>query len=473
MRSLLALVWVAAAAPLAAQISLPAIFGDHMVLQRDAPVAIWGKAPPGAAVAVELRAADEVETGRATADADGRWRLRLRPRPAGGGYTLTVGTDQRIVLRDVQFGEVWIGSGQSNMQWSVEQSAEPEKEIAAAAHPGLRLFTVAQKVAAQPLDDVEGSWAACAPQTVKDFSAVAYYFGRELHARLGVPVGLIHSSWGGTPAEAWTSREALAAEEICKPILARWEDAVAASKPPNQHSASVLYNAMIAPLTPLSIRGVIWYQGESNAGRAFQYRTLFPAMIRDWRERFDQGDFPFLFVQLANFKTKEKLTWPELREAQSLALRLPNTAMAVAIDIGDAEDIHPRNKQEVGRRLALAALARTYGEDCTWCGPLYGGSATEGARVRIRFNHAAGGLRTADGGPLRGFEVAGADRRFVAAAARIDGDSVVVDADGVAAPLAVRYAWRDDPSCNLVNGAGLPASPFRTDDWPGVTEQAR
>lgn len=461
-----------APARLEAAVKLPSIFADHMVLQRDVPITVWGTADPGEAITVKI--GDASATG--AAGPDGRFAVELRPLPAGGPHTLVVNA---VEVKDVLVGEVWVCSGQSNMEWPVAASKDPEKEIAAADFPRLRHFAVKKAIASEPRADVEGAWAVASPATAGSFTAVGFFFGRELLKDLDVPIGLVHTSWGGTPAEAWTSRETLAADPALKPLLDRWDAAVAADakKGESPHRASGLFNAMLAPLTRYAIRGAIWYQGESNASRAFQYRTLFPAMIRDWRRSFSRGDFPFLFVQLANFTPAlpdpAESDWAELREAQTMTLALPNTAMAVTIDIGDAKDIHPRNKQEVGRRLALAALAMTYGKKVPFSGPLYQSMAVEGDAIRVRFAHADGGLGARDGGAARGFAIAGPDKKFVwADEAKIDGASVVVRSAKVAQPVAVRYAWANNPEdANLVNaGSGLPASPFRSDDWPGVTQ---
>ncbi|UCF14994.1 MAG: hypothetical protein JSW59_16420, partial [Phycisphaerales bacterium] len=356
-------------------------------------------------------------------------------------------------------------------------------------------------------------WSLCSPESVPGFSAVGYFFGRELHKELNVPIGLVHTSWGGTPAEAWTRREVLEAHDQFEPILARQADIIArypqayreyeqkleewnkaaekakadGEKPPRKpgaprgpdhpHSPAGLYNGMISPLVPYGIQGAIWYQGESNAGRAYQYRRLFPAMIKNWRKDWRQGNFPFLFVQLANFRaTKEEpdeSNWAELREAQSMTLSLPNTGMATIIDIGDANDIHPRNKQDVGKRLALWALAETYKKNLVYSGPIYESMKVESGKIRLSFDHVGSGLVARGGEALTGFAIAGADRKFVWADARIDGNTVVVGSDDVDKPVAVRYAWADNPVCNLYNKENLPASPFRTDDWPGVTVDAK
>jgi sialate O-acetylesterase len=459
----------------AAALQLASVFGDHMVLQRDAPIPLWGNAEPGADVTIKV--AGKSVTGRA--DAAGKFLLTLDPLSAGGPHELTVTTaGATVTIHDVLVGEVWVCSGQSNMEWPVSGAANAQAEIAGAVHPRLRLYTVPHAVADAPRTEVAGSWQVCSPTSISQFSAVGYYFGRELEQKLDVPVGLIHSSWGGTPAESWTTPQTLAAEPDYKPILDRWSAELAKGTQPNTNpwQPSSLYHGMIAPLLPLSIRGAIWYQGESNADRAYQYRKLFPAMISDWRRAFHHGDLPFLFVQLANFKPAAsepgESAWAELREAQSMTLALPHTGMSVTIDIGDEKDIHPKNKQEVGRRLALLALADVYGQKIEARGPTYDSMSVDRDQIRIRFKH-ADGLATQDGGAVQGFAIAGADHKFVWAQAEIEKDTIVVYCDDVHQPVAVRYAWGDNPKCNLINKAGLPASPFRTDDWPGSTRDAR
>ncbi|MCP4260734.1 MAG: sialate O-acetylesterase, partial [Planctomycetes bacterium] len=394
-------------------------------------------------------------------------------------------------------------------QWSVQASNNAKEEISAANYPNIRLFSVTRKIAGEPQSDCEGSWLECSPETVPGFSAVGYFFGRELHKKLNVPIGLIHTSWGGTPSEAWTRREVLESEPAAGPILERYDDVVARYPqikqeylqkveewkeaaetakaegkkvprrprtpygPENPHAPSGLYNAMIAPLIPYGINGAIWYQGESNASRAYQYRKIFPAMITNWRKDWEQGDFSFLFVQLANFMEIKPepvdSAWAELREAQLMTLDLPNTGMAVIIDIGEAKDIHPKNKQDVGKRLALWPLTKNYGKNLVYSGPLFKRMNIEDNKAILSFDHVGGGLIARGGGPLKGFAVAGADRKFVWTDAKIDGNKIVVSNNEVSVPVAVRYAWADNPVCNFYNEEGLPASPFRTDSWPGIT----
>jgi sialate O-acetylesterase len=451
-------------APAAAKgdVRLPHVIGDRMVLQQKTPVPIWGWADPGEKVTVTL-ASDAVTT---TADAGGNWSVKFAPLAAGGPLKMTVAGKNTVTISDVLVGEVWVCSGQSNMQWPVNRADDAEEEIAAADYPQIRLFTVTRNTAEEPVDDCEGQWAKCSPQTVPEFSAVGYFFGRTLHDRLDVPIGLINSSWGGTIAEAWTSHEALLGNPDFEPILQRADPFN--PKTPNQ--ASNLYNGMIHPLIPFAIRGAIWYQGESNCTRAEQYQKLFPVMISDWREKWGQGDFPFLYVQLAPFRyaRNDPACCAELREAQRLTLSLANTGMAVTTDIGNTTDIHPTNKQEVGRRLALWALAKTYGKSLVYSGPLYRSMSVEGDAIRIELDHVGGGLVARDR-PLTDFTIAGKDGAFVPAAATIDGDTVVVRSAKVPKPVAVRFGWRDDAEPNLFNKEGLPASPFRTDDFELVT----
>ncbi len=493
-----AILLVAAAAPARGDVVPAGILGDHMVVQRDLPVKIWGTASNGESITVTL--ADRKAATRA--DDRGQWQVSLEPLTAGGPHQLTIAGGNTITFNDVLVGEVWICSGQSNMAWPVMRAMNAQNEIKEADYPRIRLLSIPRGPADEPRSNIEARWQICSPDTVGAFSAVGYFFGRELHKAVNVPVGLIDSSVGGTPAEAWTPRAVLEAEPDFAPIFESWQKRIAQAaaeeknqaggRPRDQRRAAsapaarrgvdprkspqrptVLYNAMIHPLIPYTIRGAVWYQGESNAGRAYQYRKLFPAMIQSWRDAWRQGDFPFLFVQLANFQSSQKepfaSAWAELREAQTMTLSLPNTGMAVITDIGDPKDIHPANKQEVGRRLALAARAMVHGEKIPFSGPLYESMAVEGDAVRIRFKHVDGGLEAAGGGPLNGFAIAGEDRTFVEAQAAIDGDTVVVRSGKVARPAAVRYAWADAPPCSLFNKAGLPASPFRTDDWPGLT----
>ncbi len=638
----------------AADIKLPAIFGNNMVMQQKTKVPVWGEAASGGKVTIEIAGIK----AEAVADEKGNWRTSINSPAAGGPYELKISGEKTIAFKNIMFGEVWLASGQSNMEMPLAgwgKIKNYEQEIAAANYPEIRLFQAKHVMSNTPLKDIEADgWKECSPETVADFSATAYFFGRELYKQLHVPIGLIHSSWGGTVVEAWTSGKTLADfpeftkavkllqnpsaehedkfkkhKEIIKPwqetmkkrmlkspsIKQGWQKAdyddnawktmnvpgtwesqglkfdgtvwfrkelelpeswrgkpvglslgaindfditwvngkeigsealvyiprnytipadltkngrltiavqildignsggIYGSKKqifinnmsgdtislagkwryktdplhpkidempllptvlegPNR--PTVLFNAMINPIVTYAIKGAIWYQGESNAGRAYQYRKLFPAMIRDWRSYWKQGDFYFLFVQLANFMEHKNKpvddAWAELREAQLMALKEPNTGMAVTIDIGNAKDIHPKNKQEVGRRLALNALKLAYGKDIENSGPIYKSMKVEGNKIRISFDHVDGGLLIKGGKTLKGFAIAGKNKKFKWAKAKIVGNDVLVWNSSISKPVAVRYAWQANPVCNLYNKAGLPASPFRTDDWKGITE---
>lgn len=510
---------------LRAEVKLPAIIGDNMALQQNMCVPIWGWADPGETVTVCI--CNRIKT--ACACPDGKWMVKLDPTPAGGPYQMTVTGSNTITVKNILFGEVWVCSGQSNMEMSVNSSFYASAEKEAAKHPSIRLFTVQKNVQENPASDCKGKWVECSPETLGNFSAVGYFFGRTLHYALKVPVGLIHTSWGGTPAEAWTTEATMAADPDLKPIMdryakakqddtpANWEKRMAdynkarenynnvvipkwkadvekakaeKKEPPrqpfgpgqpkhaaNENAPATLYNGMIAPIVPYGIAGATWYQGESNAGRAMQYRKLLPAMIRDWRRAWKQGDFPFMIVQLANFTPRlpepGNSDWAELREAQTLtSINTPRTGLGLAIDIGDDRDIHPKNKQDVGLRLALQALKIAYHRNVAYSGPMYQSMSTEGNAIRLHFKHVEGGLVARDG-ELKGFAIAGDDKKFVWAKARIEGNDIVVSSDNLAKPVAARYGWANNPEVNLYNKANLPAVPFRTDTWPGVTDEKK
>ena len=478
-----------------AEVRLPSLLSDHAVLQRGAPIHIWGWADPGEHVSVSFHA----QKLAATANELGKWSVSLMPERAGGPYALTIAGTNTITLADMLVGDVWFASGQSNMEFPLNGfpgSAVMKNgaaEIAGATQPEMRLLHIANNSSTYPLEDQNATWTLCTPETAAKFSAVAYLFGRELHQREHVPIGLIDSTWGGTPVAAWMSLDALAADASLMPVFAaraqmadrqadeqariaaeKREDAAAkaAGQPapkhawhpnPNSWSPAGLFNAMIAPATPYTIKGAIWYQGESDSmvPRAPLYERAFSAMITDWRMHWHQGDFPFLFVQISSFTSTPGELWGTLREAQRRTLKLTNTAMAVTLDVGDPDNVHPSDKQSVAARLALAARAMVYGEKVEYSGPIYRQATREGSSMRVWFDHAEG--LTAKGDP-QGFEVAGDDLRFHPAGAHLEGSTVVVHADGVEDPAFVRYAWPNAPAANLYNGAALPASTFTSED---------
>jgi sialate O-acetylesterase len=533
---LLAMVSVAGA-----EVKMPAMFADHMVLQRDMAVPIWGTAAPGEKVTVEL--AGQKKT--ATADAAGKWMVKLDPLKAGDKpLEMKVGS---LVIKDVLVGEVWLASGQSNMGSPVSSLSDADKVLAQAEDPQLRFFTVTKKTAAEPQTDLVGKWEASTPLTAKGFSAVAYFFARDIRRTQKCPVAVLHGSWGGTPIETWISLAGLKLDPPLTNTLKKWDEAVeqyrkvqadpklaadylaevqrwkkevevpfsaankaynaakAAGKPvgdkpkpawpeptnpdpmgmpsPSRRpqTPSVSFNAMIAPLAPYAMRGTIWYQGEGNGSRGLEYRSLFRRLIQDWRSHWG-AEFAFLFVQLpacgADPDPVAGNGWPWLREAQFMALQEPRTGMAITIDVGDPNNVHPADKIDVGQRLGLLARRDVYGEKIVACGPMFRDHTVEADRIRVRFREIGGGL-TPGQAPWRapgveplptdrliGFYIAGEDGKWVAANAKIDGDSVIVSSPAVPKPAAVRYGWANSPRCNLYNREGLPASPFRTDDWP-------
>lgn len=493
---------------LQASVKMSAIFGSNMVLQRNTPVTVWGTSLPEQNISVSINS----ETVSTRSGVDGKWALLLPAMKEGGPYDLKIYGEDTVTFTNVMIGEVWLCSGQSNMEFAVQKSSEAEKEIPSAHYPMIRLFTVKHSSTDTPASDCTGSWSECSPSSVMKFSAVAYYFGKKLQQKFNVPVGLIHSAWGGTAAEAWTPSYVLESDSNYHPILHRWDSAAAVypeamkafdlirdslntkwkndsadafvagrAFPPRpqeprggpktkQHKPSGLFNGMIAPLIPFTLRGVIWYQGEANAARAHQYRSLFPAMIQSWRKAWS-NDFPFLFVQLPNlFRQPEpsKSGWAELREAQLMALEVPNTGMAVTIDIGDPKDLHPANKKDVGNRLALIAENIVYGDsNIVSSGPVYQTHAREKNALRLRFKNS--GKLILRGKKPAGFTIAGEDKMFLPATVTIEKNSLKVWNSKIKKPVAARYAWGDDPPVSLYNDAGLPASPFRTDDWETVT----
>ncbi len=450
------------------------LFSDGMVLQGGVKCPVWGTAEPGEEVSAAVDTGDGAAPSSAVkAGTDGKWMLQLNPLKPGGPYTVTIHGKNTVTIKDVLVGEVWVASGQSNMEMHLSSCANAQEEIAKSKNPKIHLFTVPKKIAAEPTTELQGKWVECNPETSGSFSAVAYYFGRDIQKARNVPVGMIHSSWGGTIAEAWTPKANLEANADLKSLVPA-EIKIDNAKP-NPNQGAVLYNGMIAPLVPYAIKGAIWYQGESNAGRAYQYRTLFPAMIESWREVWKNPTMPFLFVQLAPFgaivKEPQESAWAELREAQLLTSeKLKGTGMAVITDVGEEKDIHPKHKEPVGGRLALAALALAYGEKVVYSGPIYDGMAVDGNKAILSFRSVGQGLDAARRSALTGFTAAGEDNKFHNATAEIKGDKVVVTCSEVETPVAVRFGWANFPVVNLWNKDGLPASPFRTDDFPGVTQ---
>jgi sialate O-acetylesterase len=480
-----------------ADVRLPGFFSSNMALQQKKPVPIWGWADDGEKVKVEING----KSVEAEAQ-NGKWKATLPELTAGGPYTMKVSGKNSLELTNVVVGEVWLASGQSNMEFPLRASFEAQKDIDSSANDDIRLFTVPKTKSDKPLDDVKGSWQVCSKESVPNFSAVGYYFGRDLQKALHVPVGIVHTSWGGSPAEVWMSNETLAANKIYKSEIldpyeaqakkaADWDQEAAELKKAGKEviskrpglgwKPSELYNGMIAPLVPMAIQGAIWYQGESNAGKAWQYRMLFADMISNWRFDFGQGDFSFLEVQLAPWDKGRRREmsviasepvesdWAELREAQTIATQiLPKVGMAIITDVGDKDDIHPTKKQPVGSRLALLARQITYGERVAGKSPAYRSLDIKGSEAVVTFVNAPGGLKI-QGDKLTGFAIAGADRKFYWADAKIERNRVILTSDKVPNPVAVRYGWADYPVVNLFSQAGLPASPFRTDAFPMVT----
>ena len=494
--------WFALALPLAAraEIRLPHMLSDHAVLQRERPLHVWGWAAPGARISAHFHQ----QTVPAVADALGQWSLWFAPEKAGGPYTLTLSGDgPETTVTDLLVGDVWFASGQSNMEMPLAGFGpgtpvkNGEAEIAAASHPTLRLLRVDHKTSDFPLDDVAQGWTACTPDTARQFSAVAYFFGREIAAKEDVPVGLIDSTWGGTPADSWVSMDTLGSDPALLPAfssrarfaahLADTDALLVAEKRADaaahaagttapshpwhpfetSYAPSELYNGMIAPFTPMSLKGFIWYQGETNSAhdRAPFYATLFPALIGDWRAHFAQGDLPFLFVQISSFNSPEE-DWGRVRDAQRRTLSVANTAMAVTLDIGLAGNVHPPDKQTVAARLALAARAMVYGERVPYASPLFRQVAREQQpdgtlALRVWFDHGEG--LTYRGRPATGFEVAGPDGKFLPAEAQVQGETVLVRSAGLPAPAYVRYGWMGVMDSNLFNADGLPASTFTSE----------
>jgi sialate O-acetylesterase len=475
-RSLAVLASVSLFATARADVRLPTLISDNMVLQQGLRAPIWGWADDGEQVTVTFRGRTSKTTAR-----HGEWRVALNRLQPGDVDTLVVQGRNRIQITNVLVGEVWLASGQSNMEWPLNRSFEATNAIGSSFNPHLRLFHVPKKKSNEPEQDVKAHWEIAGPETTPTFSAVAYYFGRDLQKSREVPVGLIESDWGGSPAEVWMSERMLEkTPEYKRDILEKYAaDAQKGGTNAPRWKPTELYNGMIAPLIPYGIKGAIWYQGESNAGRAEQYHRLFADLIRNWRQDWDGSDFTFLAVQLAPYaprqpleemlKQPEESNWAELREAQLLATKtLPKVGIAVITDVGEKEDIHPRRKEPVGARLALAARGIAYREKIEYSGPVYRSLKVTGSKAILSFDHTDSGLEARDG-DLKGFAVCGPDKKFVWAQALIDGDKVIVSSPDIQNPVAVRYGWANYPVVNFWNKAGLPASPFRTDDFPMTT----
>jgi len=463
-------------APCMADVRLPKILGSNMVLQRESTVKIWGWADP--AEVVKLDGDWLPRTVAVKADADGKWLISVRTGRAGEPHSITIVGNNKIKLENILFGEVWIASGQSNMEMPLVKVSgaytgikDAAREVVAANYPEMRLFQVGNFSSKEPLDDVESGismygippaackWQACTPETVPHFSSAAYFFARELHKQLQVPIGIIDSSWGGTQAEAWTPAAGL--KQLG--YTAELEQAANLPQKANQKIPTRLYNGMIHPLRNFKIKGVVWYQGEGNSWKADKYGKLFSTMITQWRESFGD-EFAFYFVQISPF-SYGKTNAAYLRAAQFETMALPRTGMAVTMDIGNLTDIHPKNKQEVGRRLALWALAKDYGRPVTYSGPIYESCAFKNGQARLKFDHVGSGLATRDGKAPSHFEIAGDDKVFHPATAVIEGNELIVSSREVATPKAVRFAFTSDATPNLINKEGLPASSFRTDRW--------
>jgi len=456
-----------------ADVKLPSIIGSHMVLQRDVECPIWGWAEPGEKVTVSFARQNHT----ATAGKDGRWSVRLLALKASSkGRAMTIKGNNTIKLEDVVVGEVWLCSGQSNMEWTVSRSNNAKEEAAAGNHPRIRHIKIPHRPAAKAESDVPSSgWQQATSQTVPNFTAVGYFFGRELMNELDVPVGLIGSNWGGTRIEPWTTPAGFKSVPALKSISDNLATFPSKRKVKNKKTGKVteainhqtplaLYNGMIAPLVPYAIKGALWYQGESNNGEGMLYHEKMKALIHGWRELWSNPELPFYYVQLAPYVYRgdnRQYQLPGIWQAQLATLSVPHTGMAVTTDIGNIKDIHPKNKQDVGKRLALWALAKNYGKKgIVYSGPLYKSHTAEGSSIRVNFSETGGGLKSLDGKALTHFEVAGADKKFAKAQARIDGDTIVVSSDAIAKPQHVRFGWHETAEPNFGNKAGLPASPF-------------
>lgn len=496
-----------------AEVKLPAIIGDNMVLQQKLANPIWGWDAPGTEVSVAFAG----QTKTAKAGADGKWTVKLDPVPANAKpAAMTIKGTSTRELKNILVGEVWICSGQSNMQWNVLSAWDADLEIATAKFPNIRLISVPQVGTQEPQKDFKGAWAECSPQTVGGFSAVGYFYGRVLHQMLNVPVGLINNAWGGSAAEAWVRRDVLEKDPRFKSLMQSWverEKLLAAEKAQKDYEVALaawkkqadeaqkagrpfairaprspremlsgnnrpgnIYNGVLLPTIGYGIKGAIWYQGESNASRAYEYGYLFPLMISHWRSEWKQGDFPFYWVQLADFKAEQPQPgdsdWAELRESQTKTQNaIKNGGQAVIIDLGESNDIHPKNKRDVAERLARWALVKDYGFQLPYRSPEFKEAQFANGKAIVTLDTFGSSLRTVDVTEVKGFAICGEDKKWVWATAKILGnDKVEVSAPGVAKPVAVRYAWSDNPVCNLYSKDGLPVTPFRSDSFDMITK---
>jgi len=459
--------------PIQAQVKLPAIFNDHMVLQQNFAAPIWGWAAPGTEITVSGNWSRMPAT-KVIADQNGQWSTKIQTTAAGGPYELYIND---MIIKNVMLGEVWICSGQSNMQMALDRCENATEEINKAQYPNIRFFYVARDHADEPSRDCYGDWVECSPESTKSFSAVAYYFGREIYQELKVPIGLIHVSWGGSSAQAWVNENILKATPAGEFYIKKYKEECQEAAPGillrNQQSPSALYNAMLKPLIPYGIKGAIWYQGEANTQEHEMYKDLMTTMISNWRAEWNQGDFPFYYVQLAPFNYSMEYIGAALRDAQRKSLDIPNTGMAVTMDIGNLIDIHPIKKKEIGERLALWAMAKNYGkEGIVYSGPLYKSMHIEKNKILLSFDYIGSGL-WCKGKELSHFTIAGADQVFYPAKAIIKDDLVMVSSSKVKNPKAIRYAFLNGDEPNLFNQEGLPASSFRTDDWKLITKTAK
>jgi sialate O-acetylesterase len=466
---LIAFLFFASEIPAFAQIYLPSFFSNNMVLQQKCEAPMWGWADPGTPISITPGWSNTHY--QTSADHEGKWFVKITTPSAGGPYSIVMNED---TLTNVMIGEVWLCSGQSNMQWALKQSENADQEVQNADYPDIRLFYASRDHARTPNKDVYGHWDECTPKAASTFSAVAYYFGRELYKELHVPIGLLHFSWGGSTVQAWTNPEVLRTTPEGRYFLEKFKQKIDTTTPGelprNYRDPGANYYGMIRPLIPYGINGVIWYQGENNVFEHQMYRNAFETMVKDWRNEWGEGDFPFYFVQLAPYHYSKEVVGAALRDAQRKALDIPNTGMAVTLDIGDTTNIHPKNKLDVGKRLSRWALAKTYGKgSMAYSGPMYESMKIERNKIRIGFTYTESGLYC-KGDKLKCFTIAGKDKVFHPANAVIDGNTILVSSDEVKKPVAVRFAFENTDEPNLFNKEGLPASTFRTDNWDIITK---